>query len=116
MRLNFMKFGQFAHRFEIKVNRFIVKDENSDAEKSSSNKIKTFIKPLSPEASFNKGVEYFSELVFFYGVLMALAIYEIQKNHASSERQKALMARYKDDIEKAQTQLSQINLDIETGR
>jgi hypothetical protein len=40
---------------------------------------------LSKDAAFNKGVEYFSEIVFFYGVLIALAIYEIKKNHASSE-------------------------------
>ena len=81
-----MKFGQFAHRFEIKVNRFIVKDESVKSESEKKNEIKTFIKPLSPEASFNKGVEYFSELVFFYGILMALAIYEIKKNHESSEK------------------------------
>ena len=80
-----MKFGQFAHRFEIKVNRFIVKDEISK-ESEKTTQLKTFIKPLSPEASFNKGVEYFSELVFFYGILMALAIYEIKKNHESAEK------------------------------
>jgi hypothetical protein len=44
-----------------------------------TNKIDFYIKPLSDEAAFNKGVDYFVEVVFFYGVLISLAIWEIAK-------------------------------------
>ena len=47
--------------------------------------IKVYIKPLSADCAFNKGVEYFSEIFFFYGILMGLAIYEIRKNHFANE-------------------------------
>ena len=49
-------------------------------------KLDFYIKPLSDEAAFNKGVEYFVEVVFFYGVLIGIAIFEIKKSHESSEK------------------------------
>ena len=45
-----------------------------------------YVKPLSDEAAFNKGVDYFVEIVFFYGILMAIAIYEVKKSGDSSEK------------------------------
>jgi hypothetical protein len=79
----FERCGQFAHTWEIKLNRMIVQEQITKDEQE----LKLYIKPLSSDAAFNKGVEYFSELVFFYGVLLALAIYEIRKSHESSEKQ-----------------------------
>lgn len=34
---------------------------------------------ISKEAAFFKGVEYFSELVFFYALLFGVAYYELSK-------------------------------------
>jgi hypothetical protein len=65
--------GQKAHRFEIYLNRKFV---NSDA----NQKLDFYIKPLSDEVAFNKGVEYFVEVVFFYGVLISIAVWEIKKS------------------------------------
>ena len=45
-----------------------------------------YIKPLSDEAAFNKGVEYFVEFVFFYGILIAIGIYEVKRSYESSEK------------------------------
>eukprot|EP00347_Sterkiella_histriomuscorum_P010651 403375454 len=72
--------GQKAHVWEIQLNRKIV---------NNNQKLDFYIKPLSEEAAFNKGVEYFVEVFFFYGVLISIAIWEIKKSHDSSERQKA---------------------------
>jgi hypothetical protein len=74
-----MLFGQQAHRFEIYLNRKVV---------NNNNKLDFYIKPLSEEAAFNKGVEYFVEVIFFYGILMGIAIYEVNKSHISSEKLK----------------------------
>ncbi len=72
-------FGQQAHRFEIYLNRKVV---------NNTQKLDFYVKPLSDEAAFNKGVEYFVEVFFFYGVLMAIAVYEVDKSHKSSEKLK----------------------------
>ena len=47
-----------------------------------------YIKPLSDEAAFNKGVEYFVEFVFFYGILVVIALWEVKKSQDSSEKLK----------------------------
>jgi hypothetical protein len=76
--------GQKAHRFEIYINRRVAAGDTQ--------KLDFYIKPLSDEAAFNKGVEYFVEVVFFYGVLITLAIWEIKKAQESSDRLKAQLA------------------------
>ena len=72
--------GQGAHRFEIHLNRKIV---------SNQSKLDFYIKPLSEEAAFNKGVEYFVEFVFFYGILIITAVWEVKKSQESSDKLKA---------------------------
>jgi hypothetical protein len=76
-----------AHVYEIKINRYIVNEENKLKKPGQvdQQELKIYIKPLSDEAAFNKGVEYFSEIFFFYGILMLLAVYEIKKAQKSSE-------------------------------
>jgi hypothetical protein len=73
--------------YEIKINRYIVNEENKLKKPGQvdQQELKIYIKPLSDEAAFNKGVEYFSEIFFFYGILMLLAVYEIKKAQKSSE-------------------------------
>ena len=64
----------------MKVNRYIVKEETkSTIAKNEDDEIRVYIKPLADEPAFNKGVEYFSEIFFFYSILMALASYELKK-------------------------------------
>jgi hypothetical protein len=64
--------GQQAHKFEIYLNRKVVNNSNQ--------KLDFYIKPLSDEAAFNKGVEYFVEVVFFYGILISIAVFEINRS------------------------------------
>jgi hypothetical protein len=45
----------------------------------ASEKLDFYIKPLSDEAAFNKGIDYFVEVVFFYGVLISLAMFEVKR-------------------------------------
>ena len=65
--------GQKAHRFEIYLNRTVVGS-------ASDKKLDLYIKPLSQESAFNKGVEYFVEVVFLYGVLIIRAAWEIDRS------------------------------------
>ena len=85
-RTGFEAFGQKIHTWEIKLNRKIIKNEEDEqiGGNTDDKELKVFIKPLSPDAAFTKGVEYFSEIFFFYGMLLALAIYEINRHNNSS--------------------------------
>ena len=79
-RYFFIWFGQKFHIYEVKVNRYIVKEETKSANnQNEDDDIKVYIKPLADEPAFNKGVEYFSEIFFFYNILMLLALYELKK-------------------------------------
>ena len=76
--------GQKAHYFEVYLNRKVAMENKALA---------FYVKPLSNEAAFNKGVDYFVEMVFFYGILMGIAIYEVKRSADSSEKQKQEISR-----------------------
>ena len=96
-------FGQQAHRFEISLNRKVV---------NNSQKLDFYIKPLSDEAAFNKGVEYFVEFFFFYGILIAIAIYEVDKSHKSSEKQKKDLAELRSLCKDSETQVKNLQMEV----
>lgn len=106
------KCGQGAHRFEIYLNRRVVASE--------TNKVDFYIKPLSDEAAFNKGVDYFVEVVFFYGVLISLAIWEILKAQEASDRLKkqlvdlgAKCTSNENKVKELETQIAIKKLEVE---
>ena len=108
----FERCGQMAHVYEIKINRYIVKEENTLSNNKpgevDDQELKVYIKPLSSDAAFNKGVEYFSEIFFFYGMLLALAVYELRRAAKSSDAQALKMKQYEEDIEVAKVQLTEV--------
>lgn len=80
-----------AHVYEFNLNRYIIEGAEGEG-------LKRFLKPLSSDAAFNKGVDYFAEIVFFYGLLMLVAIYEIRKSHYSSEAAKVKLVQNSNDV------------------
>ena len=87
-------------------------DDNKNQNKSDDmdeDEKKVYIKPLSDDGAFNKGVEYFSEIFFFYGILMALAIYEIRKGHALTLEHNEKMDNYENDIIEAKKNMLQVD-------
>lgn len=72
---------------------------------SNNQKLDFYVKPLSDEAAFNKGVEYFVEVVFFYGVLIGIALFEVNRSHQSSEKTKKELA----DLRKMCIESEQLN-------
>jgi len=99
--------GQKAHEFEIKLNRRLTNTKDD---------VDFYIKPLSKEAAFNKGVEYFTEFVFFYGVLFALAYYEIQKSHESSQKQKNEMSALKNKGKELEKIVGDLREEVQKNR
>ena len=88
-------FGQTAHYYEIRVNNYINKEEDKvekdwqdDENEEEKEEIKVFIKPLSSTKAFNKGVEWFSEIFFFYGILLTIAYFELVKSQKAAASEK----------------------------
>jgi hypothetical protein len=46
------------------------------------------IKPLSDDIAFNTGVEWFTEVFIFYGILFTIAFYELHKATKASQATK----------------------------
>lgn len=68
-----MNFGQHTHVFEVKMNRALIGSKGLGE-----------IKPLSDDIAFNTGVEWFTEVFVFYGLLFTIAFYELYKASAAS--------------------------------
>lgn len=73
----FETFGQKVNIFEVKMNRALIKSKGLGE-----------IQPLREEIAFNKGVEWFTEIFVFYGIMIAICSYEIRKSVISSKKQK----------------------------
>ena len=76
-----MLFGQKAYKLENFMTKSIVKDENVLIAKGGKDEEvgETQLKPLNPDAAFNKGIDYVTELILLYGILVGFAIYEARK-------------------------------------
>ena len=44
------------------------------------------IKKIPSDLAFNKGVDWFTEVVFFYGFLFGVSVYEMRKSLISSKK------------------------------
>ena len=70
---SFVRFGQATNRMEIKMNRILLGTKGLGE-----------IKEIHADMAFNKGVEWFTELVFFYGILFVITAYEFKKADIAS--------------------------------
>ena len=77
----FVRFGNFANRFEIKLNRRMIGSSGLGE-----------IEDMHTEIAFTKGVDWFSEIFFFYGIIFSIAGYELWKATVASEKQRNLIA------------------------
>ena len=66
-------FGIRCYSFENKLDYLLTMQNLNDGIKFRS----VDLDKVSKGAAIQKGIEYFCEIVFFYGVLMALAVYEL---------------------------------------
>ena len=62
-----------CNRFEVALNRIIIQQKGLGE-----------VRAIPADLAFSKGVDYFTEIVFFYFAMFAIAIYEMDKAHRSS--------------------------------
>ena len=72
----FAALGHGTHRIET----FLKNAGKEDSEKGDG---KTEYPGISDEQAFNAGVDWFSEIVFFYGILLGVCYWEFKKFAAS---------------------------------
>lgn len=73
--LFFQNFGQLCNRFEIALNRIIIQHKGLGE-----------IREIPADLAFSKGVDYFTEIVFFYMVMFGIAFYEMDKAYRSGKK------------------------------
>lgn len=93
----FAKFGQKANIFEVRMNRALIGVKGLDT-----------IKPLSDDIAFTKGVEWFTEVFIFYGILISIAAFELKKAAASSAKTKQLVTDLVSDCKTQETKLGHL--------
>ena len=76
----FVWFGNECNEFEIKLNRRVLGIKGLGE-----------IPDLHNDAAFYKGIDYFCELFFIYGLVTGIAMYEIIKGAKSSAKQAETM-------------------------
>ena len=74
----FAQFGQATHRFEVRLNRWMLGTKGLGE-----------IDPLHESVAFNKGVDWFTEIFLFYGVLAAITWWELSKASKQGQKTKA---------------------------
>ena len=72
----FVRFGDICNTFEHKINRMLVASPGLG-----------IVPKLANSLAFEKGIEWFTEIFFFYGTLALLAYYEISRNEAKRIKQ-----------------------------
>lgn len=73
-----MSLGNKHHRMEVFINRKMM-NLKTDSD--------MFVKPLSPEISLEKGIEFFYEICF-YSIILSIAGFELLKTQMASEEKK----------------------------
>jgi hypothetical protein len=69
----FVWFGNHCNHFETHLNRLIIGKKGLGQ-----------IPDLHPEMAFHKGIDYFTEIFFFYGIVFTIAFYEMAKSIAAT--------------------------------
>ena len=64
----FAYFGQFCHRSEVRLNRMMIGKKGLGE-----------ISEIAPPAAFSKGVEWFTEIFFFYFLTFSIVFWELRK-------------------------------------
>jgi uncharacterized membrane protein SirB2 len=75
-RMAFIRFGHFCNKFEVRLNRALIQSSGLG-----------LIPKISNSMAFEKGIEWFTEIFFFYLLLAGLAAYEMDKNESSRLQQ-----------------------------
>ena len=64
-----VRFGNAANRFDIRLNRLLEGQQSFDGP----------IPDLNERRAFEVGIDWFAEVVFFYGLILSICFYEINK-------------------------------------
>jgi hypothetical protein len=71
------------------------------------------IKPLQDDSAFNKGVDWFTEIVFFYGFLFGIAFYELAQASKKSAAQAKLLKELESSTKSSRTKLELMHTDVD---
>ena len=67
------------------------------------------------EVAFNKGIDYFTEIIFFYGVLFGISFYQIHKGVESSKKSKAKLKEIDSKAQRDSEEIEQILVEVDNA-
>ncbi len=104
-----MALGNKHHRIEVYMNRKLM-NLKTDSD--------MFVKPLSPEISLEKGIEFFYEICF-YSIILSIAGFELYKTQLTSEEKKEKdekrLKAIEASVEQAHTKVAEVQADQVTS-
>jgi hypothetical protein len=71
---------------------------------------------LPPDLAFNKGVEWFTEFFFFYGILLSLALWEMHNWEKSSAKQRAFLASLQQKVTESEDYIKTSKKELENAK
>ena len=74
-----------------------------------------FIKPLEDQKAFNKGVEWFVEILFFYGVLTGIAAFEANRFFQEEKLHEMRLKKYEESVVKILEKQEETDEQIKNG-
>ena len=98
----FIWLGLKANRFELILDRkFINPNIKIDDMR---------IKPINDHLAFHKGVDFFIEIFFLYGLVLGLTFYEVKRSYVSSNKAKAKQKKIEDAIIENEHMIQEVQL------
>ena len=97
----FESFGQVCNRFEIALNRIIIQQKGLGE-----------VRAIPADLAFSKGVDYFTEIVFFYLVMFGIAIYEMDKAYRSGVKTSERLENATQGHDRLKTQIDIAKTDV----
>ena len=90
-----------CNRFEIALNRIIIQQKGLGE-----------VRKIPADLAFSKGVDYFTEIVFFYMIMFGIAIYEMEKAFKSGKKTAARLDAATTNSEQFKTKLDVAKTDL----
>ena len=64
---------------------------------------------INSNTAFMKGIDWFTEIFFFYGILVSICWWEFKKFNKSQQRSRARLANLEENTEKIIEKLERVN-------
>ena len=103
----FASIGHSSHQGEVYLRKKMGVDKDGDQKDDLDGG--TSEEEITDAKAFEKGVDWFTEVFFFYGVLFGICWWEFKKFNQSQKNQRARLSNLEENTEKILEKLEKVN-------